>query len=317
MKKISLFSMFLLFLVQVLITFCSDPKTTVDTIVANGSLSTSSKTTIGGWQISLKTGETITGNDDKDVVPLLEKIKVEPIGKIPSKEQIRKLAGEIGLLNVPIVNPKLKFEEGDISFWYEEKLSMDRLYLEFSARKIVLDIADRKNIKIIPAEQGELSALAGQVMVKSCAFKEYREKIRAERRRAKTEQTSNTSQKSRIVITINMDGYIVPVSSEDVNRAKNLMRNSPIKKGRLSSGNVKKLAKYYGLLEETATNPQLSFLGGDIAYWAKHGENMEKLNREFASRLAMLDAADRAGIVIADQGKLSWAAEQLIKNNIL
>ena len=75
---------------------------------------------------------------------------------------------------------------------------------------------------------------------------------------------------------------------------------------------IKELAKEYGLLEESKMNPHLSFLDGDIAYWDEQGLSIGRLRLEFAARKAVLDAADKSGVVIADQGKLSWAAQKIM-----
>jgi len=77
---------------------------------------------------------------------------------------------------------------------------------------------------------------------------------------------------------------------------------------------IKQLAKDVGLLKETATNPHLSFLDGDIEYWYEQGLNLDRLQLEFVARKAVLSAADRAGVVIDNQGELSWAAQQIITN---
>jgi hypothetical protein len=75
---------------------------------------------------------------------------------------------------------------------------------------------------------------------------------------------------------------------------------------------IKALAKEIGLLDETRTNPHLSFLDGDIAYWYEQGLNLDRLSLEFSARKAVLKAADRDGVIIDDQGKLSWAAGQIM-----
>ena len=79
----------------------------------------------------------------------------------------------------------------------------------------------------------------------------------------------------------------------------------------LSRAEVRKLADAFGLLKETRTNPQLGFLDGDIAYWFEQHLSEDRLKLEFAARRAVLDAAEQQKIVIADQGKLSWAAQQV------
>jgi len=75
---------------------------------------------------------------------------------------------------------------------------------------------------------------------------------------------------------------------------------------------IRKLADSFGLLNETQVNPHLSFLGGDISYWHEQGVSLQRLNLEFAARKVVLTAADRDGVVISDQGQLSFAAQQIM-----
>ena len=85
-------------------------------------------------------------------------------------------------------------------------------------------------------------------------------------------------------------------------------------KNRLLKGEIKKLAEHFGLLQETHTNPHLSFLEGDISYWEEQGLSEDRIKLEFAARKAVLEAADQQRIVISDQGKLSWAAQQIMSD---
>lgn len=80
----------------------------------------------------------------------------------------------------------------------------------------------------------------------------------------------------------------------------------------LSEGDIRKLAETFGLMTETRTNPHLGFLDGDISYWAQQNLSVDRLKLEFGARRTVLEAADKQRIVIADQGKLSWAAQQIV-----
>ena len=79
-----------------------------------------------------------------------------------SKAQIKKLAKRFNLLESKKINPHLRLLDGDISYWYEQGLSLDELVRHFEARKAVLDAADRD--RVIINDQGELSWAAAQLM---------------------------------------------------------------------------------------------------------------------------------------------------------
>jgi hypothetical protein len=114
---------------------------------------------------------------------------------------------------------------------------------------------------------------------------------------------------------ISIDGQTVTVREDDI--------QGPLKKAvsslskqpsgtKPTRAQIKALAKGIGLLDETRTNPHLSFLDGDIAYWYEQGLSPDRLSLEFAARMAVLKAADKDGVIIDDQGKLSWAAGQIM-----
>jgi hypothetical protein len=73
----------------------------------------------------------------------------------PTKQEVRQLARFYGLFNRWKTNPHLAYREGDISYWYEQGLTADELKREFTARRTVLDRAER-NKRRIPT-QGDLS----------------------------------------------------------------------------------------------------------------------------------------------------------------
>lgn len=115
---------------------------------------------------------------------------------------------------------------------------------------------------------------------------------------------------------INLDGQIISLSSEEIRYwAEGTIdidviaeENTP---KRLSKNEIRALANEFGLLNETGMNSHLSFLGGDISYWYEQKLSKNRLKLEFAARKAVLEAANEQGIVIDDQGKLSWAAQQI------
>ncbi len=79
----------------------------------------------------------------------------------PSKAEIRQLAKFYNLFNTWKVNPHLSFQAGDISYFYEQELSLEQLKIEFESRRIVLERAEKSG-KIIDT-QGDLSYYAEQV----------------------------------------------------------------------------------------------------------------------------------------------------------
>jgi hypothetical protein len=115
---------------------------------------------------------------------------------------------------------------------------------------------------------------------------------------------------------INIDGEIISIQSESIlQKAKTLVESSKeSKKQNLTKSEIKKLAKEYKLLTETNTNPHLSFLDGDISHWYEQKLSERRYRLEFSARQIVLAEADKSGIVIEDQGKLSWAAQQIMAN---
>ena len=68
---------------------------------------------------------------------------VSNVGAVVSnKTDVRNLCSVFGLLETPSVNPQLRFQEGDISYWSERRLQHYDLVMELVARKLVLDKAD-------------------------------------------------------------------------------------------------------------------------------------------------------------------------------
>jgi hypothetical protein len=112
-----------------------------------------------------------------------------------------------------------------------------------------------------------------------------------------------------IAYNLKIDGHEFPVFEKDITNSVTLAYYTP------ADASVRSLAKNMGLLSETEVNPHLRFLGGDIAYWTEQveaGLSLKRLRLEFAARKAVLDAADRADVIIDDQGKLSFASQKII-----
>ena len=121
-----------------------------------------------------------------------------------------------------------------------------------------------------------------------------------------------TSASGQNVITI--EGRSLSVSATQIAKAATLAGSPRSSQGAMknaSRADIRKLAQEFGLMKETRVNPHLAFLEGDLSYWYEQQLSDDRLRLEFAARRAVLDAADNQRIVIADQGKLSWAAQQI------
>ncbi len=126
--------------------------------------------------------------------------------------------------------------------------------------------------------------------------------------------TSGHTEIGSYPIHIAIENKDVQVALQDIEIPLDKSINRITTTSKPSLEQIKQLAKDIGLLEETATNPHLSFLDGDISFWYKQGLSLDRLQLEFISRKAVLTAADRAGVVIGNQGELSWAAQQIMTN---
>ena len=117
--------------------------------------------------------------------------------------------------------------------------------------------------------------------------------------------------------TITIDTQALMVTATEIREVAKQARQTdspqkPSPQTKLSKGDVRRLATTFGLLTEMRTNPHLGFLDGDIAYWEEQNRSEDRLTLEFAARRIILDAADKQRLVIGDQGKLSWAAQQIM-----
>lgn len=114
---------------------------------------------------------------------------------------------------------------------------------------------------------------------------------------------------------VKIDGKEIAITNEDFEKNyENGRKATPTgdTSGKLSKQQIKELAQKIGLLQESKTNPHLSFLDGDIAYWSEQGLSLTQLRLQFLARKAVLDAAERAKVRIADQGKLSLASQEIM-----
>jgi tetratricopeptide (TPR) repeat protein len=79
-----------------------------------------------------------------------------------SAERVKALAGKFGLTERTETNPSLVFVDKDIIYWRDRRLDEGRLELEFAARRLILEAADRQRVKIPDKET--LSKAAQQLI---------------------------------------------------------------------------------------------------------------------------------------------------------
>jgi hypothetical protein len=100
-----------------------------------------------------------------DVDGAEQRLAQAPSGtQVPSKDMVKRLAESAGLFERSFANPHLRYLDGDISYWFEQRLPVDDLRIEFLARRAVLSAADRTDIEF--ATQGDLSSAAQSVSKK-------------------------------------------------------------------------------------------------------------------------------------------------------
>ena len=103
------------------------------------------------------------------------------------------------------------------------------------------------------------------------------------------------------------------VSQESINTWRSKARSTAASAGpRGSRGSVAALARDFGLMKKTASNPTLAFDTEDITYWEKRKLDETNLALEFAARKLILEEADLQGIKIPGREALSQAASQVI-----
>lgn len=94
---------------------------------------------------------------EPDIVLEAEKMPTDPsvAGKVPGINEVRDLANAVGMFRDWSFNPHLRFEEGDVLYFWERQYTRVKLEAQFRARRLVLEIAD-KNRVLIPGP-GDLS----------------------------------------------------------------------------------------------------------------------------------------------------------------
>ena len=83
----------------------------------------------------------------------LTKAKQAQDTRVELTEKIESLANDFGLMVKTKLNPHLVFKNDDISYWQKQKLDARSLELEFAARKLILESADKQQVKISDKEK--------------------------------------------------------------------------------------------------------------------------------------------------------------------
>jgi hypothetical protein len=110
-----------------------------------------------------KLNENIIINIDKTPVPVPKKVIQKARAPLPSGVgNVKSLVHYYQLNQKPKMNPHLVFGDKEIEYWSGTNLDRQTLQLEFAARRIVLDAADKQNVAI--RDQDMLSAAARQVI---------------------------------------------------------------------------------------------------------------------------------------------------------
>nr|VFJ91537.1 MAG: hypothetical protein BECKH772B_GA0070898_1001832 [Candidatus Kentron sp. H]VFK03611.1 MAG: hypothetical protein BECKH772A_GA0070896_103393 [Candidatus Kentron sp. H]VFK06214.1 MAG: hypothetical protein BECKH772C_GA0070978_103343 [Candidatus Kentron sp. H] len=96
-----------------------------------------------------------------DIAIMADELPAERLEKRATLSDVKKEAERYGLMRPRIENPGLRFKTGDLAYWTEQGLQLWELQLEFYARKLVLDAADKHGAEI--PTQGDLSHFAQRI----------------------------------------------------------------------------------------------------------------------------------------------------------
>ncbi len=110
-----------------------------------------------------KLNENIIINIDKKPVAVPKRVIQQARAALPSGVgDVKSLVDYYQLNQRSKTNPHLVFGDHEIKYWSRASMDKQTLQLEFAARRIVLDAADKQNVKI--RDQDMLSAAARQVI---------------------------------------------------------------------------------------------------------------------------------------------------------
>ena len=145
----------------------------------------------GNITIPIDSGNTSSSSTSQDLHLRIITVKGEPVGigshlvkkwvakmlitdnsQALTRGDVLALANEFLLTKRTVQNPHLGFNDGDISFWYEQvkKYRLDEVDLkrEFAARRVVLEAANQAGVVL--DTQGDLSHFAREIMADMVRF---------------------------------------------------------------------------------------------------------------------------------------------------
>nr|VFK79509.1 MAG: hypothetical protein BECKSD772D_GA0070982_105220 [Candidatus Kentron sp. SD] len=106
----------------------------------------------------------VESSAEGDIAIMVDELPAERLEKLATLPDVEREAERYGLMRRSIENPHLRFKTGDLSYWAEQGLQLWELQLEFYARKLVLDAADKHGAEI--PTQGDLSHFAQRIYSK-------------------------------------------------------------------------------------------------------------------------------------------------------
>ena len=216
-----------------------------------------------------------------------------------NKSQIRQLAEKHRLFARTEFNPHLRFKDGDISYWRDQNIAAWELELEFLARWLMLEVADREEVTI--PTQGDLSHWATKLMGAL-----YR--ATATERELAADQAKLGRELAKFVTLKTSKGKLAGVQVVSNKVPFDFLPDRDER--RLNVSEIKELAKQHGLWSKWSVNPQLRFKDGDISYWHAQDAVYWEISLEFLARGAILHAAERDKAIVPTQGDLShWATK--------
>ena len=117
-----------------------------------------------------------------------------------------------------------------------------------------------------------------------------------------------------LVTVINLDSGPIRILRDDISSTIQLIHrvHGLSKSQLLGRSQIKEIARAFKLMERRETNGHLRYNDGDISFWYEQDVSPEELAQQFGARKVVLDAAEKGGVHIEDQGTLSWIATRVI-----
>ena len=226
------------------------------------------------------------------------------------KAEIKRLAAKHRLFTEWDVNPGLRFQDGDVSYWFEQELSASNVELQLLARRIVIEQAEAANATI--PSQGDLSALSSPVFswLHKAAVAKWANRTSLLHDRqgiAQDDRATSLSLSNVLRIEKNASSRVTAVTiDESASVPRQLVDLLPAKDTRkLTKPEIKKLAAKHRLFTEWKVNPGLHFQDGDVSYWFEQELSASNVELQLLARRIVIEQAETANATIPSQGDLS------------